>query len=392
MTARDRLEQIVRSWNAYETSRHATGVIDYDIFPPTDPPASAASRIEVLHQLNDLRNTLREDADPDLTSRIDAESTYLRALLGERLPVATYIELTQGCRAVGWTDDYVEERGELLRNRMKTLDIPWDENLRERLDTVEGRVAAEDAATAIRTAARDLEPLVRAATGATAEFALDISVTNEDAYWSYWVDGSGDESRLRINLRNARFTEVTIRQFAIHEVLGHALQYASYAAEAASRQVPWVRLLTVHGPQQVLLEGLAQALPLFIVPDDESLRTRVMLDQYQQLLYGELHLAINNGVHAEDCIARTRARVPFWTDSMLESATADRSNNPQLRSYLWSYSAGIDWFASLTHAPAEVISEVLHAAYRAPLSPRGLRELWASGPPIGGNKDAVRLR
>lgn len=392
MTARDRLEQILRSWNGYETGRGATPVIDYDIHPPRYPAASAAGRIEVLNHLNELSNTLQEDEDPALTFRIAAETTYLRALLGERLPVAAYVEATQGCPAAGWTNDYIENCGEVLRQRLGSLDIKWDENLRERLETAEGRVAAEDAPDAIRTAARDLEPLVRAATGATAEFALDIVIVNDDVYWSYWLDGSRQESRLRINLRNARFTTTTIRQFALHEILGHALQYACYAAEAASGGVPWVRLLTLHSPQQLLLEGLAQALPLLVVPDDEELRTRVMLDHYQQLIYGELHLAINNGTPADDCMALARSRAPFWSDSAIEGTLADRSNNPQLRSYLWSYSAGLDWFTSLAQTRADIIREVLHAAYRAPLSPGELRELWASGPLIGGNKEPLRLR
>ena len=71
---------------------------------------------------------------------------------------------------------------------------------------------------------------------------------------------------MRINARNASFTEVQARQFALHEVLGHGLQCASYAQQCREQDVPWVRLTSVHAQQQVLLEGLAQALPLFVRP------------------------------------------------------------------------------------------------------------------------------
>lgn len=47
------------------------------------------------------------------------------------------------------------------------------------------------------------------------------------------------------------------------EVLGHGLQSASLSAEASSHDAP----------HQVMLEGLAQAFPLFILPDDKILST-----------------------------------------------------------------------------------------------------------------------
>lgn len=392
MTPRDRLEEIMRSWNAYEISQDKTPIIDYDLLPGKYEPSPSDGRIEVLGQLTELRGPIQEYGDTELLARMDAESAYLRALLGERLPVDSYVQLTQGCPAVGWTTSYIDEQGERVKTRLESLGIKWDRSLRRTLETLEGQVAVDDAPDAIRLAANELDQLVRAETGATAEYSLDVSIVDEDAYWSYWIDGSGQKSRLRINMRNARFTSVTVRQFALHEILGHALQYACYAARVNSEDVPWIRLLTVHSPSQVLLEGLAQALPLLIVPDDAELRTRVMFDHYQQLVFGELHLAINSGLPILDCIARARARAPFWPDSTIERALADRSTSPQLRSYLWAYTAGIDWFTALSYASTDLIREVLHAAYCAPLSPRDLRELWPTGPAIGGNREPVRLR
>jgi hypothetical protein len=38
-----------------------------------------------------------------------------------------------------------------------------------------------------------------------------------------------------------------------------------------------------------------------------------------------------------------------------------------------------------------VIGEVLHAAYRDPLTPSQLRELWPEGPAIGGPGCSIRL-
>jgi hypothetical protein len=149
--------------------------------------------------------------------------------------------------------------------------------------------------------------------------------------------------------------------------------------------VPWVRLLAVHTPYQVLLEGVAQALPLFVCRDDPELTARVKLDRLRQLTFANIHLAINQGRSVEECYTFATKVMPFWTPSRVEDALADRSVNPQLRSYLWAYPAGLDWFASLAATGSRIqAQEVLHAAYHDPLCPAELEALWPSGPTIGG--------
>jgi hypothetical protein len=215
-----------------------------------------------------------------------------------------------------------------------------------------------------------------------------------------------------------RFTRFEGRQFALHEVLGHGLQNASYAARCARETVPWVRMESIHALHQVLLEGLAEAMPLFITPNDEMymfgqpvgsadvrrgqvrcsghdptgspntydeiLVARVRLANYTQLVKSELHLSVNSGVSIEKCAEHAKVRVPWWKDAYIGDFLADRRANPRLRTYLWAYPAGLDWFATLSEADTGVIERVLHAAYRDPLSPRDLAALWPGGPPIGG--------
>ncbi len=205
------------------------------------------------------------------------------------------------------------------------------------------------------------------------------------AYWAYWLDGSGRELRLRLNVRHATFTKVTVRQFALHEVLGHGLKAASYTARSAAEDVPWVRLLSVHSPHQILLEGLAQTLPLFVTPDDEAVLTRVKLEHYSYLVRAELHLAINSGTSVEQCAEHARARIPWWTDDAIGDALTDRSADPLLRSYLWSYPAGQDWFTHLSTADPTVWRPILRAAYRRPLTTTDLAAMWPDGPTIGGS-------
>jgi hypothetical protein len=150
--------------------------------------------------------------------------------------------------------------------------VGWSSETRRELERVEGPIETHDAADAIREVAAKYEPQVRALTGSLAPYDLSIETTTINAYWAFWTDGCGSSVRLRLNLREASFTEAHARQFALHEILGHGLQGASYAQRCANEPVPWVRLLSVHTPQQVMLEGLGQALPLFVAPDDKLCR------------------------------------------------------------------------------------------------------------------------
>ena len=82
---------------------------------------------------------------------------------------------------------------------------------------------------------------------------------------------------------------------------------------------------------------------------------------------------------------RQRAARAFWSDEDVSDILADRAVNPLLRSYLWAYPAGLDWFVNLAEAGGPT-SAVLAAAYREPLSPSDLAMLWPDATPIGGRQ------
>ncbi|MGW5136296.1 hypothetical protein [Streptomyces sp. NPDC004135] len=376
------LEHVLRGWHRHETERGNPAVIDFDCAPA--PAPAALGRLEALRRLRSLHDRARRANDIRLVREVQAQLAYLYALLGERPSLDTYVRHTQGCGARGWPADYVTERGEQARHLLADAGIAWGPDTLHDLNRAEGVIAAEAAAEAIRHEAASFEPRVRTAVGATAPYDLAIEVVRVDAYWSYWLDGAGRTVRLRINLRRAAFTAVQVRLFALHEVLGHGLQSASFHAAFTEDIQEWLPLLTVHSPCQVVLEGLAQSLPVFVAADDHQLMTRVRLEHYVQLVCAELHLAINSGVSVEDCAAHAVSRVPFWDDTQIENVLTDRGTDPLLRTYLWAYPAGLDWFMALADAPRATAADVLRAAYRRPLHPADLADLWPDGPVIGG--------
>ena len=391
MRPRDEVESLLRSWDLHERNRGAPAIVDYDFFPQNIAVEAAASRLDVLQRLAEMCRLVDAAEHPMVAGRLTAARAYLRALMGERQPLSTYVEQTQGCAASGWPPDYVSGVGDATRLRLARVGIGWDSSTIERLEKLEGPLTVEDVPGAIRRAASEFEPTVRDLVGSTAPFTLAIETVNVDSYWSYWLDGSGSNARLRLNLREAHFTEVLARQFALHEVLGHALQGASLAARAANSDVPWVRLLSVFAPQQVLFEGLAQTLPLFVAPEDELLNVRVRLAHYLQLVRAELHLAVNAGAAVENCAMHARSRVPFWDDAAIADLLSDRAVDPLLRTYLWSYSAGVEWFVSLADQEPTLAPGILRAAYRDPLTPADLEAMWPSGPRIGGPGGSVHI-
>ena len=392
MPLRDQLEQVLRAWNEHELARSAPAVIDFDCHPQSRPAELAPiDRLTAYRALRSLRSQPGAEDDPKLASRIEAHLLYLQALMGERANLDDYIFGTQGCHALGWPESYVQDIGAAARSQLNDIGVSWTDATRDELRRIELPIDVHEAPAAIHDAAAAYEAQVRQLTGSSAPYSVGIETTTVNAYWAYWTDGSGQDVRLRLNLREAQFTEVQARQFALHEILGHGLQGASFAQHCAAEPVPWVRLLAVHTAQQVLLEGLGQTLPLFVAPDDKLLITRVRVDHYTQLVRAALHIALNSGSNVGQCADYARTHVPYWTDAEIADSLADRGADTLLRSYLWSYPAGIDWFAHLAEAPASVRSAVLKAAYRDPLSPDELTALWPSGPAFGGPGPSPRL-
>jgi hypothetical protein len=382
VSLRDDAEAVVRAWQAHESARGGRDVVDYDCAPPPPgrrPPA-ALDRLDVLGRLTALRDAALAAGDGALAAALDAHVAYLGHVLGERPPLAEYLRRTQGCEPRVWDDAHTSAVEETARAALAGLGVGWGPRAMSDLDAADTPLDLTEARDRVEAVARGAEPRVRELAGTDAPYEVSTEVVDVDDYWAYWLDGAGSRVRLRFNLRHARFSETRLRQFALHELLGHALQSASYARRAATSDVPWLRLLSVNLPYQVCLEGLATTLPLFVAPDDAALVARVRVDHHVQLVRGRIHTDVAAGVPLAEIARRAIARVPWWGTARVADELADRGGDPMLRSYLWSYCAGTDWFAGLAdRADAATIRRVFHAAYRDPLTPADLRALWPDG-------------
>lgn len=220
--------------------------------------------------------------DP-LAEQVQAHVTYLFARLGERLPLSDFVKRTQGCDTAGWTADYLDYRRDISRAALAEVDVSWGARTLEELGAVEAELSPDAVGEAIKGCAAEHERYVRDVVASETRFNLQIKSVESNEYWSYWLDGSGFDARLRINAMRASFTSTDVYRFVLHEVLGHALQYASTSNHARTDDddVPWLPLLAVHSDHQVLFEGLAQILPLIFGRENKLVNTLVRLDHYR---------------------------------------------------------------------------------------------------------------
>jgi len=195
---RDWVESAVRRWHSLELAHGRDPVIDYDCAPNADHVEPYPDQVAALDELVSLRAAAD---DGPLLASLEAHTTYLAALIGQQIPLSDYVARTQGCGARGWSPSYVAHRKEVAQEALASLDVGWDASTWERLRELEGAVPAAEAGLLVREYADEFEPAVRKLTGATAEFRLSVETVEEDAYWSYWLDGAGHDARLRMNLQ-----------------------------------------------------------------------------------------------------------------------------------------------------------------------------------------------
>lgn len=129
----------------------------------------------------------------------------------------------------------------------------------DELTHVEKPIDLNEARDQVLDVAAEAQPILPQLAGTDSLYNVMIEIHDVTTIGRTGWTGSGPNVRLRFNTRQATFTEVRLRHFVLHEVLGHGLQCSTYADHASRADVDWVRLSSVHLPHQTRLEGLAQS-------------------------------------------------------------------------------------------------------------------------------------
>ena len=220
---RGELESVVTAWDAHERSMGFPPVVDFNIGARGEA-SSASDRTTTKRHLDAIDVP---GAPPTVRANAQAHLAYLQEMAegAGSTPLERYLQQTQGVGLGVLSADWLASQRRAAKDRLIDMGVNWGESALSSLRADEGAVlSSQEAVDMIVHEADRALPRVRALCQADASIDVKVELVREDAFWSYWTDGGCNSVRVRINERNATLTETLVRQFALHEILGHGLQ------------------------------------------------------------------------------------------------------------------------------------------------------------------------
>jgi hypothetical protein len=210
--------------------------------------------------------------------------------------------------------------------------------------------------------------------GRSLEFEIEISFVDIDQYWRFWVDGVGTRFRLRFNRFKEGFTPSQIDQFVLHELVAHCGQATGWRSQIAAGALNPVHGLTaIHTWEQAHLEGLAQAMPLFLQENiSKQLQARVFKDALRQALLNNAYIASEEGQSPEAVYAACHEVLPIKKPLRFFKSLGDQKRHAQLRSYMFSYPSGVLAIIQRLDKGKGEQDEFLKRSFERPFSPSEL--------------------
>jgi len=391
-----RLVDAYRAWHALEKAWSGIEIVDFDLAAPRAVPA-AASRDHVAEALTALLQEVVELPRPFSLAeqRLRASLAYLRALGGERLAFGDYVRVTLGASPI------VIEEAEIGAQR-------------QAVDTALANLKPlHRGGGPIHFRAEDLHrfqalflypnpgnlprlfefyrdkwlPLLLERLDMTFDPSMvQIEFAKEDAYWKNWITGNLAEQRvvLRINY-HPRHTwyQGAPEALVLHEYCGHAVQMASWYRRVSRGELPdFSGILTVHFPDQFILEGLAESL-IHVLPDGRHLEPKTVvlkeLNDHALMVWNNVHL-IANEEDAAAAEAYASRHLPFTSRNTIRAEIRDRTLHPLFRSYQYVYGIGQRAFLrAFGVRDAAQRWSLLRRVYSEPMLPADFERLQPAG-------------
>jgi hypothetical protein len=207
--------------------------------------------------------------------------------------------------------------------------------------------------------------------------------------------------------RKKIWTPGQTEELGSHEVAGHFGRMAIRKDLIRRRKLhPFFGLTTVHGPEAAVDEGLAQTLPFFVPRAYEALSTegkfQVEATILRNLVYGNVHIMANDpqAPSLTQMIKYVQYYIPWETSEQIEEEIRDRTKDPLLQVYRYSYTVGARIFSVI----AENLNdrgkkEFLRSIYSRPYTIQQVAELFqrlsadrkntASGRPSGNDNNQL---
>jgi hypothetical protein len=397
------LVDVYRAWDAVEQSRHHTSIIDFDLAAPR-PVTAAASRAEVATRLQRLASRL--DGLPQywralVAARIRASLYFLRALNGETIPLHEYVEATMGVVPRMFSEEEIAERRADVARSLQELSQPsassdmdpgpppWPpilfragdfDRFQEQFIVRDSRVLPDHFA---RYRDKWLPRLLRQIDVPIEAYRIEVEFASEDAYWKNWISGnlSGHQINLRINThpRHSWYAGAA-ETLALHEYCGHAIQMINWHRRIERRELPeFAGILTVHFPDQFVLEGLAETMAYLLPAGSGTLdrKSKVLRDlhAYTLMVSNNVHI-IANEEEPDAALAYASPLLPFTTTDSIRADIRDRVNHPLYRCYQYVYGIAKYTFLQALDCGTEGVPatprdwRLIKQVYSDPMTPR----------------------
>ncbi len=373
-----------RRWDALERSRPDGGlVLDFDMAPRVPTPGPYASRREALTELERLREACEGSAeliDESLVSaKLRGSAAYLRALMGERLPFAAYLEATMGVAPRYLSDQALDVLRDESARRFEAHGVPFTAEGRHQLGRIfEGASPALVAqelpglATLFVERLREMLPDL-----ASPRYTIEFAET--DAYWANWIDGThADGITLKVNTHERiEYEQRSARGLAAHEIAGHAAHVAGMRQAVRDGRLDACALnLTVHSCEAFHMEGLAQvALYALSRPGelDEGDELRLRHRMHSGAVLNQAQIRMEHGMALEEAAAWAHARCPLLNPKNVHASLRDRARSVLYRGYMHVYAPSLAFFLAVRSMSRAGRTAFLREAWSSVSTPSQLR-------------------
>lgn len=375
-----RLVDLYRAWDALEKQEHNNSILDFDLAPQRSF-APLKDRREVLENLQRMIVALA----PEITSignltraRIQSSVSYLSSLLGENIPFDSYIEQTLCVKPERFEEEFVLRQKDRVERELK-------DRLGLRFRADEAYLFDNEFYIANPTTlpnqfeyfrARWVPELRQHVPIPLDEYRVRVEFAREDAYWKNWISGnlSEHEILLRVNIHPRQiwyqgFSEILV----IHEYCGHAFQMINWHRQIETGQLPqFMGILTVHFPDQFLLEGLAECLSYFLPNESLLLESKSVvlreLQRYYLRVLNNVHIMANTD-SAEEAFDYAISHLPFTPRDNITKEIQDRTQNPLFRGYQYVYGIAKESFMNtLSGLERSELWNALRFVYDTPMT------------------------
>lgn len=368
----------LRYWDTVEGRKRE--VTDFDLAPPEregaiqyirdgiDNPPTKRERTRILNGLQDFherlsvvkipRNTREAQQLEFLRAKVKANIAHAQRKLGTPLDGLTYIAETMGIEPEMFGDSDLDAQLEVAKTIFESMGYEYSkegiERYRSERSVSDDKVAArlkDNSAKQIQALSNFIDIKI--------EPKYEIVIVKEDKYWLNWADGNREGFKLKTNIHRrhkGKWTEGKTQEMPSHEIAVHFGQMSAWLDEIRKGNLhPALGLTSVHDPEQVAQEGLAQTLPYF-VPEIRSqfsneAEFELEITGLRSMVYNNVHYIVNSSEYSVDqIIDYVRKYLPAESDEEVKKQIKDRTENPVNQAYLYAYGIGFVNHRRYAHA------------------------------------------